>query len=67
MNPGGVRIGTAEIYSQVEQLHEVAESLCIGQDWDDDIRVILFVLLRDGFDLTEELQAKIKTVEQVRA
>ncbi|AEH82538.1 acetoacetyl-CoA synthetase [Sinorhizobium meliloti] len=60
LNPGGVRIGTAEIYSQVEQLHEVAESLCIGQDWDDDIRVILFVLLRDGFDLTEELQAKIK-------
>lgn len=60
LNPGGVRIGTAEIHSQVEQLHEVAESLCIGQDWDDDIRVILFVLLRDGFDLTEELQAKIK-------
>ncbi|QQF06170.1 acetoacetate--CoA ligase [Sinorhizobium meliloti] len=62
LNPGGVRIGTAEIYSQVEQLHEVAESLCIGQAWDDDIRVILFVLLRDGFDLTEELQAKIKAV-----
>ncbi|MDW9788514.1 acetoacetate--CoA ligase [Sinorhizobium meliloti] len=60
LNPGGVRIGTAEIYSQVEQLHEVAESLCIGQDWDNDVRVILFVLLRDGFDLTEELQAKIK-------
>ncbi|MDW9610878.1 acetoacetate--CoA ligase [Sinorhizobium meliloti] len=60
LNPGGVRIGTAEIYSQVEQLHEVAESLCIGQHWDNDIRVILFVLLRDGVDLTEELQAKIK-------
>ena len=50
LNPGGVRIGTAEIYRQVEQLDEVVESLVIGQDWDNDVRVVLFVRLRDGLD-----------------
>ena len=48
LNPGGVRIGTAEIYRQVEQLDEVVESLVIGQQWDNDERVVLFVRLRDG-------------------
>ena len=48
LNPGGVRIGTAEIYNQVEQLPEVAEAICIGQDWDDDVRVVLFVRLAPG-------------------
>ena len=43
LNPGGVRIGTAEIYRQVESLDEVLEGICIGQDWDDDVRVVLFV------------------------
>jgi acetoacetyl-CoA synthetase len=60
LNPGGVRIGTAEIYNQVEQMDEVVEAICIGQDWDDDVRVILFVRLAQGLDLTEELDKKIK-------
>ena len=60
LNPGGVRIGTAEIYRQVEKLDEVLESLCVGQDWDDDVRVILFVRLRDGAMLDEDLQDRIR-------
>ena len=48
LNPGGVRIGTAEIYRQVEQIEAVQESLVIGQPWQDDVRVVLFVRLRDG-------------------
>jgi len=61
LNPGGVRIGTAEIYNQVEQLDEVAEAICIGQDWDDDVRVILFVRLAPGLTLDADLEKKIKT------
>ncbi|ANL32873.1 acetoacetate--CoA ligase [Rhizobium phaseoli] len=61
LNPGGVRIGTAEIYNQVEQMEEVAEALCIGQEWDDDVRVILFVRLAAGVTLTEDLVKAIKT------
>jgi len=61
LNPGGVRIGTAEIYRQVEKLDEVLESLAVGQDWDNDVRVVLFVRLRPGVALTEELQKKIRT------
>ncbi|MDZ4790945.1 MAG: acetoacetate--CoA ligase [Hyphomicrobiales bacterium] len=60
LNPGGVRIGTAEIYRQVEQLQEVKESIVIGQDWDSDVRVVLFVVLRDGLTLDEEMRASIK-------
>ncbi|WP_421853889.1 acetoacetate--CoA ligase [Oricola sp.] len=60
LNPGGVRIGTAEIYNQVEQMPEVIESLCIGQDWDSDVRIVLFVRLADGVELTEELQKAIR-------
>ncbi len=60
LNPGGVRIGTAEIYNQVEQLDEVAEAICIGQDWDDDVRVILFVRLAPGVTLDADLDRKIK-------
>jgi acetoacetyl-CoA synthetase len=60
LNPGGVRIGTAEIYRQVEQLDEVVESLVIGQDWDGDVRVVLFVRLRDGIALDDKLADKIK-------
>ena len=62
LNPGGVRIGTAEIYRQVEQLDEVDESVAIGQDWDDDVRVVLFVLLRGGLELDDALEAKIRRV-----
>jgi acetoacetyl-CoA synthetase len=60
LNPGGVRIGTAEIYNQVEQLDEVVEAICIGQDFDDDVRVILFVRLASGLTLDEALDKKIK-------
>jgi acetoacetyl-CoA synthetase len=65
LNPGGVRIGTAEIYRQVEQLPEVLESLVIGQDWDNDVRVVLFVRLQDGLALDDALVARIK--QQIRA
>jgi len=60
LNPGGVRIGTAEIYRQVEQLDEVVESLVIGQDWDNDVRVVLFVRLRDRLALDDALAKKIR-------
>jgi len=65
LNPGGVRIGTAEIYRQVEQLPEVVESLVIGQDWEGDVRVVLFVRLREGLSLDEDLVKRIK--QQIRA
>jgi acetoacetyl-CoA synthetase len=61
LNPGGVRIGTAEIYAQVEQIPEVVEALAIGQDWDNDVRVVLFVRLRDGATLDDKLTRAIKT------
>ncbi len=60
LNPGGVRIGTAEIYRQVEQLDEVVESLVIGQDWQNDVRVVLFVKLREGLKLDLPLIARVK-------
>ncbi len=60
LNPGGVRIGTAEIYNQVEQMEEVVEALCIGQDWDDDVRVVLFVRLAPGLVLDEALEKAIR-------
>lgn len=60
LNPGGVRIGTAEIYNQVEQMKEVEEGLCIGQEWDNDVRVVLFVRLAEGVSLTDDLVANIK-------
>ncbi|MET0575046.1 MAG: acetoacetate--CoA ligase [Mesorhizobium sp.] len=60
LNPGGVRIGTAEIYNQVEQLPEVLEAICIGQDWDGDVRVVLFVRLAAGITLDESLDRTIK-------
>ncbi|NRP59414.1 acetoacetate--CoA ligase [Marinobacterium sp. xm-d-564] len=60
LNPGGVRIGTAEIYRQVEQLGEVLESVCIGQPYRDDTRVVLFVVLREDFRLDDELKMKIR-------
>jgi acetoacetyl-CoA synthetase len=62
LNPGGVRIGTAEIYRQVEKLPEVAEGLVIGQEWDKDVRVVLFVKLREGLTLDDALVARIRQV-----
>ena len=60
LKPSGVRIGTAEIYNVVEQLPEIADSLVIGQKWEGDIRVIMFVLLNEGYELNDDLKAKIK-------
>ncbi|MEC9167626.1 MAG: acetoacetate--CoA ligase, partial [Pseudomonadota bacterium] len=60
LNPGGVRIGTAEIYRQVERIDEVTEGLVIGQDWRGDVRVVLFVTLRPGLRLNDDLIARIK-------
>ena len=62
LNPGGVRIGTAEIYRQVEKLGEVIESIAIGQDWDDDVRVVLFVVLRPDLALDDDLRSRIRKV-----
>ena len=64
LNPGGVRIGTAEIYRQVEQLPEIKEAIVIGQDWDNDVRVVLFVITQDGVTLDQNLQDRIK--KQIR-
>jgi len=61
LNPGGVRIGTGEIYRQVEQVPEVIEALAVGQDFDGDVRVVLFVRLREGASLDEPLLKRIKT------
>ncbi|MDJ0906887.1 MAG: acetoacetate--CoA ligase [Woeseiaceae bacterium] len=65
LNPGGVRIGTAEIYRQVESLDEVVEGIAVGQRWDDDVRVVLFVVLRPGVDLDAPLVDRIRaTIRQ---
>ncbi|WP_173935009.1 acetoacetate--CoA ligase [Chelativorans sp. Marseille-P2723] len=60
LNPGGVRIGTAEIYNQVEKLPEILEAICIGQEWDGDVRVVLFVRLSEGVSLDDALRKKIR-------
>jgi len=62
LNPGGVRIGTAEIYRQVEKLDEIMESIAIGQNWDGDVRVVLFVVLREGSELDDDLIGRIRTL-----
>ena len=62
LNPGGVRIGTAEIYRQVEKLDQIVESIVIGQEWGDDVRVVLFIVLREGLVLDESLQDEIRLV-----
>ena len=60
LNPGGVRIGTAEIYRQVERLAEVVESLVVAQEWEEDVRIVLFVRLREGVQLDEALCERIR-------
>ncbi|NBB03835.1 acetoacetate--CoA ligase [Pseudomonas monteilii] len=62
LNPGGVRIGTAEIYRQVEKVEQVLESVAVGQDWQGDVRVVLFVRLQDGLLLDEALRQRIRQV-----
>ncbi|MEM1366362.1 MAG: acetoacetate--CoA ligase, partial [Pseudomonadota bacterium] len=61
LNPGGVRIGTAEIYRQVERIEDIAEAVVIGQDWDSDTRVVLFVKLQPDAELTEALIKRVRT------
>ena len=65
LNPGGVRIGTAEIYSAVESLHEIVEAIAVGQDWRNDVRVVLFVRLQPGIGLSDALKKRIR--EAIRA
>ena len=60
LNPGGVRIGTAEIYRQVEQFEEITEGLCVGQSWDGDVRIVLFVVMKDNTELTDEIRDRIR-------
>ncbi|MDD7805345.1 MAG: acetoacetate--CoA ligase [Endozoicomonas sp. (ex Botrylloides leachii)] len=67
LNPGGVRIGTAEIYRQVEKINDVVESIAIGQTWEDDVRIILFVILREDKSLSDALIDQIKSVIRVNA
>lgn len=67
LNPGGVRIGTAEIYNQVEQMPEILEALCIGQDFDNDVRVVLFVRLAAGVELDAELEKRIRAKIRIGA
>jgi acetoacetyl-CoA synthetase len=67
LNPGGVRIGTAEIYRQLEQLPEIDDSVVVGQSWKDDVRVILFVKLAPGYELTEALKTTIKQTIRTNA
>ena len=64
LNPGGVRIGTAEIYNTVEKLNEVVESIVIAQNWDNDVRIVLFLKLADDLELTESLKEKV--IDQIR-
>jgi acetoacetyl-CoA synthetase len=67
LNPGGVRIGTAEIYRQIDQLEEIEDSLVIGQNWKNDVRVILFVKIALGADLTDGLKDKIRSLIRANA
>jgi acetoacetyl-CoA synthetase len=67
LNPGGVRIGTAEIYAAVEGMEEILESIAIGQDWQNDVRVVLFVRLKPGFALDEPLRKRIRDTIRARA
>jgi acetoacetyl-CoA synthetase len=60
LNPGGVRLGTAEIYSEVEKFKEIKESIVVGQSWDNDVRIILFIVMNAKFYFTEDLLKKIK-------
>ena len=67
LNPGGGRLGTAEIYSEVEKFKEIKESIVVGQSWDNDIRIILFVILNNKYELNEELKLKMKKLIRFNA
>ncbi len=67
LNPGGVRLGTSEIYSEVEKFEEIRESIVVGQAWDNDIRIILFIVLNENYNLDENLMSKIKNKIKINA
>ena len=67
LNPGGVRLGTAEIYNEVEKFADIKESIVIGQSWKNDIRIILFVTLNKGYNLTNDVKNKIKIAIRTNA
>ena len=67
LNPGGVRLGTAEIYSEVEKFKQIKESIAVGQSWDNDIRIILFIILNKGYYLNSDLETKIKKQIRINA
>ncbi len=67
MNPGGVRIGTAEIYRQVEAMEEIEDSIVVGQDWKNDVRVVLFVKMAENLELTDEIKNKIRQTIRTNA
>ena len=67
LNPGGVRLGTSEIYSEVEKFEEIRESIVVGQAWDNDIRIILFIVLNENYNLDENLMFKIKNTIKINA
>ena len=67
LNPGGVRLGTSEIYSEVEKFEEIRESIVVGQSWDNDIRIILFIVLNENYNLNENLMLKIKNKIKINA
>ena len=67
LNPGGVRLGTSEIYSEVEKFKEIKESIAIGQSWDNDIRIILFVIMNQNYQINNELIKRLKTQIRINA
>jgi len=67
LNPGGVRIGTAEIYRVLERIEPVTDAICVGQDWSGDVRVVLFVVLRAGLTLDAALEDRIRTAIRTQA
>ena len=67
LNPGGVRLGTSEIYNEVEKFKEIQESIVIGQSWKNDIRIVLFVVLNKGYNLTENIKSEIKNKIKINA
>ena len=67
LNPGGVRLGTAEIYSVVEKFQEIQESIVIGQSWKNDIRIILFIVLNKGYNLNDEIKNKLRKAIRSKA
>jgi acetoacetyl-CoA synthetase len=67
LNPGGVRLGTAEIYSEVEKFKEIREGIVVGQSWDNDIRIVLFIIMNKNFHINDTLKEKIKKKIRVNA